>query len=101
MAIGTSIRDDASCKGWERPRRWPPFGRAPHGRTTRDAGADFEFQTRSTMTSEETREIDGVDHYVIRLEISSASHPFYTGKQHFVDTAGRIEKFQRKYGKAS
>ena len=35
---------------------------------------------------------------MIRLEISSASHPFFTGRQHFVDTAGRIEKFQRKYG---
>ena len=63
-----------------------------------DSGADFEFRSRSTMTSEEVREIDGVDHYVIKLEISSASHPFFTGKQHFVDTAGRIEKFQRKYG---
>ena len=63
-----------------------------------DSGADFEFQSRSTMKSDEVREIDGVDHYVVRLEISSASHPFYTGKQHFVDTAGRIEKFQRKYG---
>ncbi|MDA8018666.1 MAG: type B 50S ribosomal protein L31 [Thermoanaerobaculia bacterium] len=64
-----------------------------------DTGSDFEFQTRSTLTSEEVREIDGVDHYVIRLEISSASHPFFTGQQRFVDTAGRIEKFQRKYGK--
>ena len=63
-----------------------------------DTGADFEFQSRSTMKSDEVRVIDGVDHYVIRLEISSASHPFYTGKQHFVDTAGRIEKFERKYG---
>lgn len=63
-----------------------------------DAGAEFEFCSRSTMTSEETRQVDGIDHYVIRLEISSASHPFYTGKQHFVDTAGRIEKFERRYG---
>ena len=63
-----------------------------------DAGADFELVTRSTMTSEEVRKIDGVDHYVIRLEISSASHPFYTGKQHFVDTAGRIEKFRKRFG---
>jgi large subunit ribosomal protein L31 len=63
-----------------------------------DAGADFEFVGRSTMTSEEVRQIDGVDHYVIRLEISSASHPFYTGKQHFVDTAGRIEKFRQRFG---
>ena len=37
-------------------------------------------------------------HYVIRLDISSASHPFYTGKQRFVDTAGRIDKFRSKYG---
>ena len=63
-----------------------------------DAGADFEFVSRSTMTSEEVRQVDGVDHYVIRLEISSASHPFYTGKQHFVDTAGRIEKFRQRFG---
>ena len=64
-----------------------------------DTGSDYELRTRSTLTSEEVREVDGVDHYVIRLEISSASHPFYTGQQRFVDTAGRIEKFQRKYGK--
>lgn len=64
-----------------------------------DTGSDFELVTRSTMKTEETREIDGVDHYVVRLEISSASHPFFTGQQRFVDTAGRIEKFQRKYGK--
>ncbi|MEM1249672.1 MAG: type B 50S ribosomal protein L31 [Acidobacteriota bacterium] len=62
-----------------------------------DSAADFEFVSRSTMTSDSTREIDGVEHYEIRLEISSASHPFFTGKQHFVDTAGRIEKFKKKY----
>ena len=64
-----------------------------------DTGAEYEFVSRSTMTSRETREIDGVKHYVIRLDISSASHPFYTGKQRFVDTAGRIDKFRSKYGK--
>ncbi len=63
-----------------------------------DAGADFEFVGRSTMTSDTKRMIDGVEHYEIRLEISSASHPFFTGRHHFVDTAGRIEKFRRKYG---
>lgn len=62
-----------------------------------DAGAGVEFVSRSTMTSKETREIDGVEHYVIQLDISSASHPFFTGKQRLIDTAGRIEKFQRKY----
>ena len=62
-----------------------------------DGAADFELVTRSTKTSTETREIDGVDHYVLRVEISSASHPFFTGEQRFIDTAGRVEKFQRKY----
>jgi len=64
-----------------------------------DTSADFEFVSRSTKTSDETRMIDGVEHYVIKLEISSASHPFFTGQQRFVDTAGRVEKFQRKYEK--
>ena len=64
-----------------------------------DAAADEEWISRSTMTSDETREIDGVEHYVIRLEISSYSHPFFTGQQRFVDTAGQIEKFNRKYGR--
>ena len=63
-----------------------------------DTGAEYEFVSRSTMSSKETREIDGVKHFVIRLDISSASHPFYTGKQRFVDTAGRIDKFRSKYG---
>ncbi len=64
-----------------------------------DAAAGEEWISRSTQKSEETRDIDGVSHYVIRLEISSYSHPFFTGKQRFVDTAGQIEKFKRKYGK--
>jgi large subunit ribosomal protein L31 len=62
-----------------------------------DPSVGAEFITRSTMTSKEVRKIDGVDHYVIRMEISSASHPFYTGKQRFVDTAGRVERFREKY----
>ena len=64
-----------------------------------DGSADFELVSRSTKTSAETRVIDGVDHYLIRVEISSASHPFFTGQQRFIDTAGRVEKFQRKYEK--
>ena len=63
-----------------------------------DTGASTEFVTRSTMKSKEVRKIDGVDHYVIRIDVSSASHPFYTGKQRFVDAAGRIDKFRTKYG---
>lgn len=63
-----------------------------------DTGAEFEFTSRSTMRTKEVRKIDGVDHFVIRLDISSASHPFFTGKQRFVDTAGRIDKYRTKYG---
>lgn len=61
---------------------------------------EHEFVSRSTASSGEVRSIDGVDHYVLRLEISSATHPFYTGKQRFVDTAGRIDRFRQKYGKS-
>ncbi len=64
-----------------------------------DTSSGVEFVTTSTLTSEETREIDGVKHFVIKIEISSASHPFYTGKQIFVDTARRVEKFQEKMAK--
>ena len=64
-----------------------------------DPSADYELITRSTRTSKETRTIDGVEHYVIRVEISSASHPFYTGKQVYVDSAGRVEKYLKKYQK--
>ena len=64
-----------------------------------DGGADFEMVCRSTLKSDQTRVIDGVEHYVIRVDISSASHPFFTGKQRLLDTAGRVEKFNRKYRK--
>lgn len=64
-----------------------------------DGSADFELVTRSTKKSDETRDIDGVEHFVLRVEISSASHPFFTGQQRFIDTAGRVEKFQRRYEK--
>lgn len=63
-----------------------------------DRSANYELVTGSILKSEEIREIDGVDHYVIRVDISSASHPFFTGKQKLIDTAGRIERFEKKYG---
>ncbi len=62
-----------------------------------DPSVGAEFVTRSTMTSSETRDIDGVKHFVVRMEISSASHPFFTGKRKLVDTAGRVERFREKY----
>jgi large subunit ribosomal protein L31 len=64
-----------------------------------DTSCGAEFVTTSTLKSEETKDIDGVSHYIIRTEVSSASHPFYTGKQVLLDTARRIEKFQEKMGK--
>jgi large subunit ribosomal protein L31 len=65
----------------------------------RDAGAGATFLTRSTVKSEKTIELDGVTYPVIDVELSSASHPFYTGKQKIVDTAGRVERFKRRAAK--
>ncbi|PDH40803.1 MAG: hypothetical protein CND83_04620 [Rhodothermaeota bacterium MED-G19] len=63
-----------------------------------DVQSDFKFLTRSTMTSEEKiKWEDGKEYPLIKIEVSSASHPFYTGKKIFVDTAGRVEKFNQKY----
>ncbi|PRY16302.1 LSU ribosomal protein L31P [Pontibacter ummariensis] len=65
-----------------------------------DMTSDFKFITRSTMTSDETITMeDGKEYPVIKVEVSSASHPFYTGKNIFVDTAGRVEKFNKRYKK--
>lgn len=67
-----------------------------------DTSSDFKFMTRSTLNSKETiKWEDGKEYPLIKVEVSSASHPFFTGKKLFVDTAGRVEKFQRKYGKKS
>ena len=60
---------------------------------------DHEIITRSTKKSGETREINGVEHYVVPIDISSFSHPFFTGKQRLLDTEGRVERFRRKFGK--
>ncbi|GAA3224616.1 type B 50S ribosomal protein L31 [Actinocorallia longicatena] len=66
----------------------------------RDRSADFAFLTRSTATSANTVEWeDGNTYPVIDTEISSESHPFYTGKGRVVDTAGRVERFNQRYGR--
>lgn len=58
------------------------------------------FKTKSTITSKETYKWeDGKEYPLIRVDISSASHPFYTGKQKVLDTEGRIERFRKKYAK--
>ncbi len=65
-----------------------------------DTSSDLKFLTRSTMTSNETITWeDGKTYPVIKVEVSSASHPFYTGKNVFIDTAGRVEKFNKRYKK--
>jgi len=66
----------------------------------RDVSADYSVLVRSTIKSEETITWeDGNEYPLVKLDISSASHPFFTGKQMFVDTAGRVDKFFARYGK--
>ncbi len=64
-----------------------------------DISTGETFLTRSTLekTSGETITLDGNEYPLVRIEVSSASHPFYTGKQTLVDTEGRVEKFKQKY----
>jgi len=65
----------------------------------KDMSNEDVFLTRSTASSKETIEVNGVEYPLIKLEISRTSHPFYTGKTKLVDTAGRIDKFKTKYAK--
>lgn len=66
----------------------------------RDMSNGETFVTRSTANSKETVKMeDGNEYPLIKLEISNTSHPFYTGKMKFVDTAGRVDKFNKKYAK--
>jgi large subunit ribosomal protein L31 len=67
-----------------------------------DTSSEHKFLTRSTLKSKETiKWEDGKEYPLVKVEVSSASHPFFTGKKLFVDTAGRVEKFQKKYQKKS
>ena len=62
-----------------------------------DTSTGDQFIIRSTMSAKETIELDGTEYPLVKVEVSSSSHPFYTGKVKFVDSAGRVEKFQKKY----
>lgn len=64
----------------------------------RDRAGGLEILTRSTMTSDKTTEYDGQTYPVIDVDISSASHPFWTGASRVVDAEGRVERFRRRYG---
>ena len=63
----------------------------------RDLASGATFLTRSTAKSDKTIDLDGATYPVIDVEISSESHPFYTGKQRILDSAGRVEKFNSRY----
>jgi large subunit ribosomal protein L31 len=66
----------------------------------KDMSNGYQFLSRSTASSKETvKWEDGNEYPLIKLEISNTSHPFYTGKNMLVDTAGRIEKFRKRYAK--
>ncbi len=68
----------------------------------KDMSNGTQFLSRSTAVSKETVTYeDGKEYPVIKLEISNTSHPFYTGKNVLVDTAGRIDKFNKRYAKKS
>ena len=65
-----------------------------------DVTSDFKILTKSTIPTKETvKWEDGQEYPLVKVEISSASHPFYTGKHKVVDTGGRIDKFQKRYQK--
>jgi large subunit ribosomal protein L31 len=64
-----------------------------------DLSCDFKFITRSTISTRETIEFEGKQYPLVKIEVSSESHPFFTGKHKIVDTAGRVEKFRQKFGK--
>jgi large subunit ribosomal protein L31 len=65
-----------------------------------DTSTGKEWISRSTITSDKTKEVDGEELPVVRLEISSESHPFWTGQQREVDSEGRVERFRKRYGQS-
>ena len=65
----------------------------------KDMSNETMFLTRSTAPTRETIQFEGAEYPLVKVEISNTSHPFYTGKNVLVDTAGRIEKFKNRYAK--
>ena len=63
-----------------------------------DSATGQEWISRSTLKSSETRTIDGEEVPVVKLEISSASHPLWTGQSRELDTEGRVDRFRKRYG---
>lgn len=63
-----------------------------------DLSSDYKFVTRSTVQTRDTMEFEGQTYPLVKIEVSSQSHPFYTGKNVLLDTAGRVDKFRKRYG---
>jgi large subunit ribosomal protein L31 len=64
-----------------------------------DMSSDFAILTRSTVESKETiKWEDGNEYPLVKVEVSSASHPFYTGKHKVLDSGGRVDRFKKRYG---
>jgi large subunit ribosomal protein L31 len=64
-----------------------------------DVSTGKKFFTRAALRSKQKEVIDGVEYYVVYSDVTSDSHPVYTGEKRFVDTAGRVEKFNRKFSR--
>ena len=63
-----------------------------------DVSCNENFIIKSCVQTKDTIDLNGKNYPLVKLDISSASHPFYTGKQRLVDTEGRAERFLKKYG---
>ena len=63
-----------------------------------DTSIDMYFVVPSSLETDQTKEWEGKTYPYFQLEVSSGSHPFYTGKQNLVDTAGRVDKFRKRFG---
>ena len=65
-----------------------------------DVTSDFKILTRSTLSSKETvKWEDGNEYPLVKIEVSSSSHPFYTGQNKLIDTSGRVDRFRKRYQK--
>ena len=65
----------------------------------RDAASGATYRTRSTIATDQSVEVDGERLPLVVVDISAASHPFWTGNQRVMDTAGRVERFEQRYGR--
>lgn len=65
----------------------------------KDVSSDFEIITKSTIKTSDKITLEGVEYPLFKVDISSGSHPFYTGTQRVMDTEGRVDRFKKKYGK--